>query len=95
MSGGHDPSVFAPFPVTDATNFIQWKGTDVCIDIRCSEDGFHYDGTFMHLIRCPDCGAVYEVGTQVHLRKVTEPDILADPYIKDGMPDEPEWREGP
>lgn len=61
--------VFDPFPDTDATMFIQWKGTDVCLDFTCpcGADG-HFDGDFPYFLRCPSCGSVYEMGTQVKAR---------------------------
>jgi hypothetical protein len=51
--------------------FIQWKGTNVCLDFwcECGTDG-HYDGDFAYHLKCPACGQVYEMGTQVIARKV-------------------------
>jgi len=51
--------------------FIQWKGTDVCMDFRC-ECGHanHYDGYFAYNIKCGHCGSVFELGTQVTATKV-------------------------
>lgn len=68
--------VFDPVPGTDATMFIQWKGTDLCIDFHCpcqpDEIKFsaHFDGYFAHALRCPACGSVYELGTQVRARLI-------------------------
>lgn len=66
------------FPFTtpegsDAKMHIQWKGTDVCLDFYCpcGTQG-HFDGDFAYFIHCPDCGTVYELGTQV-IAKRTEP----------------------
>lgn len=58
---------------SDAEMFIQWKGTDVCLDFHCpcGESG-HYDGGFAYFIHCPSCGAVYEMGTQVIAKKTTD-----------------------
>lgn len=51
---------------SDASMFIQWKGTDVCMDFSCPCGHFgHFDGGFAYAVRCPACGAVYEMGTQV------------------------------
>lgn len=57
---------FEPVPGTDARNFIQWKGTDVCLDFycRCGAHG-HVDGDFAYYVRCAACGTIYEMGTQV------------------------------
>lgn len=51
--------------------FIQWKNTNLCMDFTCPSCGrhCHYDGLFMHYIRCR-CNAVYELGTWVAIRKV-------------------------
>lgn len=64
------------FPLTtpatsDARMFIQWKGTDVCLDFYCpcGVHG-HLDGDFAYHVMCPACGQVYEMGTQVIARKV-------------------------
>lgn len=41
--------------------WIQWKGTDVCMDITCT-CGFisHFHGEFCYHVKCPKCGQVYE-----------------------------------
>ena len=64
------------FPFTtptesDARMFIQWKGTDVCLDFSCvcGAQG-HFDGDFAYGLRCFACGAVYEMGTQVIAKRV-------------------------
>jgi hypothetical protein len=63
---------------SDATMFIQWKGTDVCLDFHCPcqpEDtaySSHLDGFFAYFVRCPRCGAVYEMGTQVIARRLAD-----------------------
>jgi len=57
--------------------YIQWKGTDVCIDFHClcdTEDDVagvgHFDGYGMYAIRCPRCGRVYELPTELPLTLV-------------------------
>ena len=51
--------------------WIQWKGTDVCIDVHCACGHLgHFDGEFAYLIRCPACQQVYYVSQYVHLEKV-------------------------
>ncbi len=56
---------------SDARCFIQWKGTSLCMDLHCpcGVDS-HIDDDFVYFIRCPGCGAVYEMGTQVILKRV-------------------------
>jgi len=75
MSAAYD-EMFAPFPGSDAEMFIQWKGTDVCIDFLCPCGGEgHFDGDFAYFIRCPSCRAVYRMGTQVRAKRIDPADI--------------------
>lgn len=41
--------------------WIQWKGTDVCMDVYCKKCGCHshIDAEFAYYVKCPKCGAVY------------------------------------
>ena len=51
---------------------IQWKGTDACIDIRCScGHQSHYDGYFAYYYCCDKCGSAYALGTTVKLIPLT------------------------
>lgn len=54
-------------------NFIQWKGTDLCMDFHC-ECGTHnhYDGYFAYQVKCAGCGQVYEMDTKVKMKKIEE-----------------------
>jgi hypothetical protein len=69
--------------------FIQWKGTDLCMDFWCQcGASCHFDGDFAYAVQCPHCRAIYELGTQVvakradattHTPRMMEPDEdLAD-----------------
>jgi hypothetical protein len=62
---------FDRFPGSDASMFVQWKGTEVCLDFHC-ECGYsgHIDDSFAYYVECGGCGAVYEMGTQVKARKL-------------------------
>ena len=55
-----------------AHGWIQWKGTEVCIDLHC-KCGYHghYDGGFFYYYACPKCGAKYAVGQNVKLIELT------------------------
>ncbi len=54
---------FEPFPGTDAEMFIQWKGTDVCLDFYCPCGAHgHFDGDFAYNVRCPNCGSAFRDG---------------------------------
>jgi hypothetical protein len=66
------------FPFTtpegsEVSMFIQWKGTDLCVDFICADCGeiTHYDGYHAYVLECP-CGAVWQLGTQVIAKRVTE-----------------------
>lgn len=48
--------------------WIQWKGTDVCIDIHCKCGKFtHFDGAFMYFVQCPYCNQIYEASGLIDL----------------------------
>lgn len=55
---------------------VQWKGTDVCMDIACDcGESFHVDGMFAYSVKCPDCGNVYFLNPNIELIKLeNEPD---------------------
>lgn len=76
------PGSEQPFPFTrpagsDASMFLQWKGTSVCLDFYC-ECGMHghFDGDFAYALRCPACGAVYEMGTQVIAKRTDDAHLI-------------------
>lgn len=60
----------------ESHNFIQWKGTDLCMDMWC-ECGYqnHYDGFFTYAIKCAGCGQVYQLGTKVEMKKVSSSEL--------------------
>ena len=40
--------------------WIQWKGTDVCMDVCCACGHLsHIDADFTYHVKCPECGRVY------------------------------------
>lgn len=48
--------------------FIQWKGTDVCMDIHCAcGHQSHFDGEFAYRVKCPKCGQVYSCNGHIEL----------------------------
>lgn len=53
--------------------FIQWKGTDVCMDFRCDcgTEG-HIDGYFVHTVKCQGCGTVWQMPHHLFPRKADE-----------------------
>lgn len=64
-------------PETPARGWIQWKGTDVCIDLHCvcGVHG-HHDGDFMYTVRCSECGRKYAVGQNVKLIELDTPELV-------------------
>jgi flavoprotein len=65
--------------------WIQWKGTEVCIDLHCScgHHG-HVDADFFYAYRCAGCGKCYHVGSYVKLVEATPEEVAADgwhPFI--------------
>lgn len=60
--------------------FIQWKGTDACLDLHCvcGVHG-HFDGMFAYYLRCNACGRTYRMP---HTLVLTEsPDNAEDAQI--------------
>jgi len=75
-SGRHSERLDRESGVSDSwTTFIQWKGTDLCMDMYCPQCGTHnhYDGEFAYNIRCGHCKAVFEMPTDVPLKLVESP----------------------
>ena len=57
--------------VGEPHGWIQWKGTNVCMDVYC-ECGthFHIDAYFAYHVKCPKCGAVYMCNGHIELIKL-------------------------
>ena len=48
--------------------WIQWKGTNACIDLHCScGDHTHLDEGFLYYFECPKCKQVYALDPNVRL----------------------------
>jgi hypothetical protein len=56
--------------------WIQWKGTNVCMDVYCKCGGqFHIDADFAYHVKCPDCGTVYFCNGHIEMIELKkEPD---------------------
>ncbi len=51
--------------------FIQWKGTNVCMDCYClCGDQFHVDDDFTYAVQCPHCKRVYEMACHIEMREI-------------------------
>lgn len=59
--------------VDGPNGWIQWKGTNVCIDLRCAcGELHHFDGEFAYKLLMP-CGRMYVLGTQIPLFLLENP----------------------
>ena len=53
--------------------WIQWKGTDVCMDIRCKcGESSHVDDDFVYHVKCPHCGTIYMCNGHIELIEIEE-----------------------
>lgn len=81
------------FPFTtpqgsDAEMFIQWKGTEVCLDFYCPcGESSHLDSAFAYFVQCPSCDTVFELGTQVIIKRVQEPTETMLPKLMEAHDD--------
>ena len=73
MSDNYDAIYSQDFPDDVPHGWIQWKGTDVCIDLHC-ECGYlgHCDREFFYAYECPSCHRKYAVGQNVKLIPLTD-----------------------
>ena len=57
--------------LTGPTGGIQWKGTDVCMDVHCKcGKHTHIDDDFTYYIECGECGAIYQVSQNISLNEL-------------------------
>ena len=75
--------------------FIQWKGTDVCMDFHCECGAhLHFDGYFAYHVECPYCQALYQMPSNLFPRRIEDtgqtprvvPDKDDDDFDSDGKP---------
>lgn len=51
--------------------FIQWKGTNVCMDCYCLCGWhFHIDAEFAYAVQCPQCNRRYEMSAVIEMREI-------------------------
>ena len=56
--------------------WIQWKGTNVCIDLHCTCGNLgHFDGDFAYAIKCAYCGAIWKLGQNVQFTPLPEEEM--------------------
>ena len=57
----------------DPHGWIQWKGTDVCMDVHCKcGKSFHIDAAFAYNVKCPYCSQVYCCNGHIELIALEE-----------------------
>jgi len=50
--------------------FIQWKGTDACMDFHCEcGQHCHIDSYFVYSVECPGCKTIWEMPIHLFPRK--------------------------
>ena len=56
--------------------WIQWKGTNVCMDVYCSCGAHgHIDDEFTYRYKCLACGKLFDIAGYVRLVEVPESEI--------------------
>lgn len=70
-------AIYSQDPRPDgAFGFIQWKGTDVCMDVHCACGNHqHVDNEFVYAVKCDGCGQKYAVGFHVKLIPLTDEQV--------------------
>lgn len=71
-----------------AHTFLQWKGTNACLDFKCSCGRMaHFDGYFAYVLECGYCGIKWEMPYILFPRQT---DKAANAILpKEGEPGEP------
>lgn len=53
-------TTWGELPDGETHGWIQWKGTEVCMDFHCKcGELTHIDGSFTYLIQCVHCKRIY------------------------------------
>lgn len=53
--------------------WIQWKGTDVCMDVYCvCGEHSHIDADFVYYAECPACHRVYFCNGHIEMVELTD-----------------------
>lgn len=67
------------------TAFMQWQGTDICVDIHCKCDhNSHFDGYSFNYFKCK-CGRKYEVSRELNMTELKDPHVILATSFKEGM----------
>jgi hypothetical protein len=76
-------------PTSSASLYIQFKGTDICMDFRCSCGlSAHHDGYGAYVLRCTGCGSFYDMETSFVIKaRDEEPLSAVNVWDEDQYPD--------
>ncbi len=62
--------------------WIQWKGTDACMDIHCKCGVLsHIDADFLYYVTCPNCDTIYYCNGHIELIEITEEKPTASIHV--------------
>lgn len=51
--------------------WIQWKGTDVCMDVHCACGAhLHFDADFVYYVKCSHCKKVFMCNGHIELIEI-------------------------
>lgn len=65
-------------PIADGPHgWIQWKGTDICMDINLPCCDGHIDGDFAYFVKCL-CGKYWALDGHVKMIEATEPQEIEE-----------------
>ena len=66
----------------EAEVFLQYKGTDICLDFYCTcgAQG-HFDGFFAHRLKCPKCNQEWVMPHNLVAHKPTPEDYPHEPQM--------------
>lgn len=57
----------------ESHGWIQWKGTDVCMDLHCNCGKMsHIDAEFAYVVQCPYCDRLYHCNGHIQLIELRE-----------------------
>lgn len=64
--------------------FIQYKGTDLCCDLRCEcGELTHYDSMFQYFVGCSNCQKLYRMPEVVFPREALSGECTDEGHVAD------------
>ena len=66
---------FKPDEDNKPYGWIQWKGTNVCMDVYCKcGEHLHVDADFCYAVKCVKCKQIYELSCYIEMNPVDSVD---------------------